>query len=128
MDGGSATAVEVAGLRFSSEPRDGETYRLGEGIEVTVQFGLEVEVTGDPQLALEIGSRRVHAALRYHEGDTLWFRYVVRAGDRDSDGVGVPADALMLNGGTIRSPAGPEARLGLGRYANTVGVYKVDGS
>lgn len=128
VDGGSATAVEVAGLRFSSEPRDGETYRLGEGIEVTVQFGLEVEVTGDPQLALEIGSRRVHAALRYQEGDTLWFRYVVRARDRDSDGVGVPADALMLNGGTIRSPAGPEARLGLGRYANTVGVYKVDGS
>lgn len=83
---------------------------------------------GRGRLALDIGGNRVLADTSGFGGEALWFRNVVRAGDRDSDGVGVPADALMLNGGTIRSPAGPEARLGLGRHANTVGVYKVAGS
>lgn len=83
---------------------------------------------GRGRLAFDIGGNRVLADVSGFGGDALWFCNVVRAGDRDSDGVGVPADALMLNGGAIRSPDGPETRLELGRHANTSGVYKVDGS
>ena len=128
VDGSRATAPRVAGLWFSGQPQDGDTYHQGEAIDVAIAFGLGVEVRGDPQLALVIGGRSVRAAFRGHEGDTLWFRYVVRAEDRDVDGIGVPADALTLNGGAIRSPAGPEARLGLGRHAITAAPHKVDGS
>ena len=128
VNGSRVTAPEVAGLWFNAQPQDGETYRLGEVIDVVIAFSVGVEVTGDPQLALLIGERRVPAVLRDHEGDLLWFRYVVRAEDRDSDGIGVPAEALTLNGGAIRSPAGPAARLGLGRHAITAAGHKVDGS
>lgn len=128
VDGSRATAPEVAGLWFTSQPQDGDTYSLGEAIDVVISFGLGIDVTGSPQLALEIGGRRVLAVLRDHEGDSLWFRHVVRAEDRDMDGIGVPADALTLNGGMIRSPAGPEASLGLGRYAVNAAGHKVDGS
>jgi len=83
---------------------------------------------GRGRLALDIGGNRVLADTSGFGGDAPWFRNVVRAADPDSDGVGVPADALMLNGRTIRSPAGSEARLGLGRHANTGGVCKVDAS
>lgn len=128
VDGSRATAPNVAGVWFGGQPQRGDTYRRGEAIEVVVAFGLGVEVKGAPQLALEIGGRRVQAAFRGHEGDSLWFRYVVRAEDRDLDGIGVPMDALTLNGGVIRSPAGPAARLGLGRHAITAADHRVDGS
>lgn len=128
VDGSRATAPTVAGVWFNGQPQKGDTYRRGEAIDVAISFGLGVEVRGDPQLALAIGGRRVRAVFRGHEGDSLWFRYVVRAEDRDLDGIGVPADALMLNGGAIRSPAGPGARLGLGRHAIAAAAYRVDGS
>ena len=38
--------------------------------------------------------------------DSLLFRYVVQAGELDSDGVGVPADSQSLHGRTIRGLAG----------------------
>ena len=128
VDGSRTMAPTVAGVWFSGQPQKGDTYRRGEAIDVAISFGLGVEVSGDPQLALVIGGRRVRADFRGHEGDSLWFRYVVGAEDRDLDGLGVPADALMLNGGAIRSPAGPEARLGLGRHAIAAAAYKADGS
>ena len=31
-----------------------------------------------------------------------WFRYTVQSGDTDTDGISIAADALSLNGGSIR--------------------------
>ena len=61
--------------------------------------------------------------------DSLLFRYVVQAGERDSDGVGVPADPLSLHGRRISSLAGSNARLTLGdrTFENDPG-FKLDGS
>lgn len=48
--------------------------------------------------------------------------------DRDADGVSITANALRLNGGYIRDPAGNDARLDLDRHAidNAAG-HAVDG-
>ena len=57
------------------------------------------------------------------------FRYAVQAEDRDADGISIAADALALNGGSIRSAAGADAVLDLGGHAVVNAAdHKVDGS
>ena len=129
VDGSLAPAPAIQGLRFHSEPQDGATYGIGEPIVVGLRFGIDVEVQGSPQLDLLIGSRRVQAAFSQQQGNTLWFRYVVQAADRDADGIGIPADALSLNGGSIRRATGQAARLDLHDVARANDAdHKVDGS
>ena len=129
IDGSHAPAPTVGNLWFGNRPQEGDTYGAGEPIDVGVEFSVDVEVKGSPQLALAVGDRRVQAAFRSHNDSSLWFRYVVQAEDQDADGVGVPADALSLNGGTIRSLAGTEARLALADHAlATDPERKVNGS
>ena len=129
VNGRQDTAPEVTGLWFGTHPQEGDTFGWGEAIEVGVEFDIEIEVTGRPQLALEIDGHRVQAFLSGIWRDALSFHYVVRAEDRDPDGIGVPADALSLHGGTIRSLAGSDARLNLGdrAFANNP-RYRVNGS
>ena len=55
-------------------------------------------------------------------------RYAVQAEDRDADGIGSAADALALNGGSIRSAAGADAVLDLGDHASVNAAdHKVGG-
>ena len=71
-----------------------------------------------------------HATLYSQSSDGFWlnFRYEVQPQDVDQDGVSVPANALTLNGGTIRSAAGVDAELNLGAHAITNATdHKVDG-
>ena len=50
------------------------------------------------------------AAYRSGSGGTvLTFRYTVMEGDRDTDGVSVPAGNILVNGGTLRDAAGNNA-------------------
>ena len=52
----------------------------------------------------------------------------VVADDRDADGIGIGADALALNGGSILNTAGAEAVLDLGgRAVVNTADHKVDG-
>ncbi len=90
---------------------DGDTYGAGEEVDISVTFDQPVEVSGTPQLALDVGGSRL---AEYHEGsgsNTLVFVYVVTDSDRDSDGVSVGDDALRLNGGRIGNGAGDDAEL-----------------
>ena len=116
VNGSQVVRPQVDGLWISSSPQDGDTYGAGELIEVGLSLDVEVVVTGRPQLALLVGNRRVQAALSNSHGNSVWFRYVVQAGDRDLDGISVPADGLSLNGGAIRSLVGTAARLSLGGH------------
>ena len=71
-------------------------------------------VTGRPRVALTIGSQTRQATYSGHstvvapnggtivDEDVLSFDYLVQATDRDTDGVSIPANALALNGGTIK--------------------------
>ena len=126
VNGTSATVPAVTGVSIRTRPASGDTYGAGERIEVVVQFTIEVEVTGNPRLALTIGSAMAQAEyLLGSGGKSLWFGYTVRATDADSDGLSVGTSALTLNGGTIRSVAGANAALSLSAYQAN---QKVDGA
>ena len=118
----TVTGVSVNAL--SASPT--YTFERGERISIPVTFSRAVTVTGTPQLALDIGedTRRADYArsgVTFGGRSVLYFEYAVRAADRDLDGISIAADALTLNGGTIRGDLGAtdNALLGLGSHAIT---------
>ena len=107
VDGSLASPPVVNSIFFDS-PAKGDTYELGETIELVVEFHRAVTVTGRPQVALTIGTQTRQAAYsRSWGGDRMvHFSYAVQEGDRDEDGFSVAANALALNGGTIKAADG----------------------
>ena len=114
---GHAGPPVLTGLAFAgSAPHDADgngapdTYRTGDAIAVAATFTEAVEVDtadGTPALALVVGTTERTAAYASGTGtDTLTFSYTVRAGETDTDGVSVPADAIALNGATLADEAG----------------------
>ena len=125
---GSQEAVPAVTFVFQLNFPSGTAFAKAEVIEVEVEFDLPVDVVGRPQLALTIGSQTRLAS--YWEGSgsgLLWFRYTVQSSDVDTDGVTVRANALSLNGGTIKIAGGAtNAALGLGGVHDL--YVNVDGS
>ena len=82
------------------------TYYTGDVIVITVIFSEAVNVTGTPLLTLETGAP--DAVVNYTSGSgtaTLTFDYTVSAGDASADLDYLSANALGLNGGTIKNLA-----------------------
>lgn len=130
VDGGRNRTPSVTDLSIRSSPRRGSTYGRGERIRIGVWFSETVVVSGEPQLALTVGSETRHASHAPGGGGApwLWFDYDVQAADRDVDGIGIARGALRLNGGGIRDAAGAGAVLDLGRHAFTDHAgHRVDG-
>ena len=100
------------------------TYVTGDQLEFWVYFDQPVTVDGAPRLELKIGSETVYADFVMSDSNEMLFRYVVKAGDLDEDGIEV--SALDLNGGTISNGSG-NADLTLNSIASTTGVL-VDGA
>ena len=100
------TAAGISSIAFTSVPSDGE-YDLGDTIEVSVTFDAAVDVTGTPRVGLSLdGTPAADRYALYDAGASsatvLVFRKTVTAADDDdTDGVGVAADALELDGGGI---------------------------
>ena len=118
------TAPTVSGIRISSNPGTDRTYAAGDEIRVTVTFSETVEVTGAPQLSLELGGGRRTATYEGGSGTAaLVFAYEVAGGESDTDGVGVEAGSL--SGGTIRDEARNNAELDHDGLAADSG-HKVD--
>lgn len=87
------------------------SYRAAQNLDFLVTFTEPVTVTGTPALALTIGSTARNAAYISGSGTTaLAFRYVVQAGDTDTDGIAA-SSSLALAGGTIRDAANNNATL-----------------
>ena len=87
-----------------------EAYAIGDRIAVEVEFTQAVSVTttssARPEVAVEVGANTRKA--RYASGSDsarLRFEYAVVAGDADSDGIAIPANALA-------APAGSAIRAG----------------
>ena len=126
----------VTGVRVSSSPQRGDTYRRGETIEVSVEFSHEVEVRGNPLLSLFLGTSRAWRGARYAAGSgskVLKFRYTVQPTDRDTDGITIPASdrggtTSGLGGGEILDNRRKriEADRSYARMGNLSG-HKVDG-
>ena len=130
VDGRQVTAPKVSRISFDSSPASGDTYELGETIQVGVVFDREVTVSGEPQVALTIGSRTRQATLPSSGDATRWlyFEYKVEAADRDTDGISITADALSLNGGSIKASADGTTAADLAHEAVAAdATRKVDG-
>ena len=101
-------APAVSSIAIVSSPARGDTYELGEIIEVAVEFDIAVTATGRPQMALTIGTESRHATFSRLDGQSLYFAYDVHEEDRDEDGISIAANALILDGGTITAdPTAP---------------------
>lgn len=127
-----ATGPHVERVSFSSHPQHGDTYSLSNTIEVQVSFDEKIRVPGFPSLQLTVGTQtRVMTFRRCPgcgRGQSLFFVYTVQADDYDSNGVGIAADALSLNGATVTDLAGNGADSDLGPHAFLNDpAHKVDG-
>ena len=119
------TPPTVSKIEVSSDPGTDRTYASGDEIRVTVTFSETVEVTGTPQLTLELGGGQRTGTYEGGSGTAaLVFGYTVAAGESDTDGMGVETDSL--SGGTIRDGAGHNAVLDHQAVAANAS-HKVDG-
>ena len=106
VDGSLATIPVVEGISIVSSPARGDTYELGETVEVRVDFDGAVRTTGNPRVPLTVGTRTRYAIYNGWGRDFLFFNYIVQADDRDEDGISIAADALELSGATIKAANG----------------------
>ena len=129
VDGSRSDDHAPAVATLSVERPPGGTFAGGDKITVIFAINEGVTVTGAPRLALRIGPQTRFATLRERWGTTsLLFNYVVDESDRDDNGLSIDADAVDLNGGTIRDNAGNDADLDLGdRAFSDDKNYRVNG-
>ena len=107
---GVAPKIKDGSPSITSSAGDDNTYVAGDVIQVSVTFKETAKVTGTPQIGVTIGSNTRQAT--YHSGTdtaTLVFQYTVVTGDADTDGISIAANALALNGGTIKDLLGNAA-------------------
>ena len=131
VDGSIDNPAAVVDVHLWSEPRNGDTYALGERVGIGIAFNERITVTGSPRLTLTIGTARRSAEYTgvWEDGTGFGFEYEIQADDRDTDGISIAANALTLNGATIRDNGGNDADLDLGEYAISEDAeHKVDGS
>ena len=120
-------APAVTAVALTSVPQKDGEYRRGETIEVSVTFSAPVTVTGMPTIGLEVGTVTRPAAYTRNAGPAvLLFSYAVTDADTDTDGIAVPADGILLAGGTIAGAHGV-ALLGHDAVAADA-AHMVDGS
>ena len=119
-----AGAPSVLSVSLTSDPGGG--YAAGEEIQATVRFDRTVIVTGEPQLGLTVGSVTRQALYQGGAREVMTFSYEVVADETDPDGVSIAANALTLNGGTIRDSANRRAALTHGALADDAN-HRVDG-
>ena len=102
----------IVGVAWSGAlPQAGSTYGRGEMLLARVRFSELIEVTGTPQLTLQVGTQPRQGDLHSRQDSSLYFTYFVQSSDVDTDGISVPANALTLNGGSIRDADGNGADL-----------------
>ena len=119
-------APTISSIAITSDAGESSTYAIGDSIEVTVTFSEDITITGTPQLELDIGGTAKTASYDSVDGSAAVFIYVVQEGDSDEDGIGIGADKLTLNGGTIQDGNGNAANLAHEAVATDAG-HKVDG-
>lgn len=120
VDGSSNPPAIVTRVQIDGPERGGDTYLRRDIIQVQVHFSRGVEISGLPLLALTIGEETRYAEFRttdaFGEGH-VFFRYEVQTTDLDEDGLSIPADAIVLNGGDIQDMSGQDVELDLGSHA-----------
>ena len=105
VDGSTVSTPSVYRATLWQRPAGGGRYGLGETIRAQVCFNSGVALSGQPRLDLDLGGRTRQAVPgAIFGGGCNYFRYVVQADDMASSGVGIPADALSVEGGSFTLP------------------------
>ena len=103
----SPSAPAVAEVAVTSNAGDDDTYLLGETIRITVTFSEAVNVTGSPQLAIDMDPAEWGTKwASYDSGsgtDNLTFTHTVVEPNLSTQGIAVLENTLELNGGSIKS-------------------------
>ena len=111
----NATGPALTSLAVSSDAGTDSTYAIGDVISLKATFNVAVTVdtaAGTPRIAFTVGTATKHAVYASGSGTAaLVFSYTVAAGDEDTDGIAVAANALELNGGRIEDGSGSAAAL-----------------
>ena len=127
VDGGMP---QVTGLSIISTPNARHWYGIGDEIEVEVLFSEAVlDDTENLNLTLTLDTGTVIAQYQVQENKSrAVFTYTVQAGDLDTTGVGIAADALNVTRGNPADAAGNEVNLDLTPFAfENDPQHKVDG-
>ena len=102
------TTPATTDISIVSTPALGDSYRLGETVEVEVTYSETVTVRGTPTVGLSVKSsagnydNEYEAAYVRGSGTTkLVFSFTVPSGLKDTDGIRLHSDALRMNGATI---------------------------
>ena len=105
LGGASPSTTDIS---ISSSPVVGDTYRLGETVEVEVTYSEAVTVRGTPAVGLAVRSATESNDIEYDaayvrgSGTTkLVFAFTVPTGLKDDDGIQLHSSALRLNGARI---------------------------
>ena len=114
---GAAAALQVSvtdsntaitAVSIVSDAGANDIYGPRDAIDIRVTFKEAVDVTGVPQLGLEVAGETRQADYFQGRGTSrLTFRYLVADDDDangdgvDNDGVSIPANSITLNGGSI---------------------------
>ena len=98
MEGGPAyaTAAEVISIAAN-----GETYGVGETIEIALTYNAPVEVEGNVLVSLRMGTGSWWRGAAYSRGsgsNTLVFSYQVQPGDLDTDGISLDGSYVDAHG------------------------------
>ena len=121
----------VQRISFANSPEQGDTFELGEKIEVTVRFDRTVELANTTlKLALTVGDGTRYAqSYSITNEQELNFYYRIGADDHDADGISIPAGELLLERGTFTDLAdrSTDAELTHGPVPADASL-KVDGS
>ena len=126
----SVNAVVLTGVAMESTAVN-RYYTLGEHIEIGATFSEAVDVTGTPQLSFCVNRSSQDCNLvsaDYNRGAgsaELVFRYTVKAGDDDNNGIWIGEDAISLNSGTISRSGTTEAAGLLHSALSTQGSHRV---
>ena len=105
------------------------TLNAGDVVQMTATFNEAVIVNtsgGTPKMVLNVGGVNNSATYVSGSGTTdLLFNYTILAGDTDTNGLSYAANAILLNGGTLKDSAGNNAIItSIARSDNA--AYKVD--
>ena len=98
----------VNSVALTSDPNDDsrtgddDTYAIDDTLEATVSFNVATDITGSPELTLLFGTAEKTASCAAATNTTTMVcSYTVVLNDTALLGVGVKANSLTLNGGTI---------------------------
>ena len=106
----STVIPKIVSVAFRQPGTDG-IYHVGQFVRVAFVFSMPVTVSGSPYVMLEATNIGKTPFLDGNGTTSLMFSYTIVTGDVETSGVGLIANSIVLNGGTIKSATGVSADL-----------------